>query len=81
MQLGPILNWGVKCSKNHILINQNTMESSIPGIFAIGDIAHYQQKLKLIVAGFAEAATAIHAARHYLFPTHEFHFQKELVLQ
>ena len=75
MQLGPILNWGLKFNKNHILINKNTMETSIPGIFAIGDIGYYDKKLKLIVSGFAEAATAIHAARYYLFPKHEFHFQ------
>ena len=75
MELGPIADWGLNLEKNHIGVKQATMETSVPGIFAIGDIATYEHKLKLILSGFAEGASAIHAARSYLFPDKEFHFE------
>ena len=75
MELGPIANWGLNLDRNHIGVTQATMETSVPGIFAIGDIANYDHKLKLILSGFAEGASAIHAARSYLFPDKEFHFE------
>ena len=75
MELGPIADWGLNLEKNHIGVKQATMETSVPGIFAIGDIATYEHKLKLILSGFAEGASAIHAARAYMFPDKEFHFE------
>ena len=45
------------------------------GIFGIGDIITYPGKLKLIVNGFAEAATAAHSVRAYLHPGEELHFE------
>lgn len=75
MNLGPILEWNLGIEKKHILVDQSTMKTSRPGIYAIGDIAHYPNKLKLILTGFAEAAQAAHHIRHHIFPNEIFHFE------
>lgn len=75
MSLGPIAEWGLGIERNHIAINTATAATSEPGIFAIGDIATYDHKLKLILTGFAEAAGAAHAARRHIKPNEEFHFE------
>ena len=45
------------------------------GIFAIGDIATYPGKLKLILSGFAEAAMAAHAIYPLVHPGEALHFE------
>ena len=75
MELGPITDWGLNLDRNNIAVTQATMASSEPGIFAIGDIATYAHKLKLILSGFSEAASAVHAARTHLYPDQDFRFQ------
>ncbi|WP_231889525.1 NAD(P)/FAD-dependent oxidoreductase [Tistrella mobilis] len=75
MNLGPILTWGLALDQNHITVEQATMSTSLPGIFAIGDIARYPHKLKLILSGFAEAASATHAAREICRPGEVMHFE------
>jgi thioredoxin reductase (NADPH) len=44
------------------------MQTSVPGIFAAGDINDYAGKVRLIAVGFGEAATAVNNAAHYLDP-------------
>ena len=44
------------------------METSIPGIYAAGDLVSYPGKLDLIATGYAEAAIAVDQAAHYLDP-------------
>ena len=75
MELGPIADWGLDLERNHIAVSQPTMQTDVTGIFAIGDIATYEHKLKLILSGFAEAASAVHAARAHLNPGRDFHFE------
>lgn len=75
MELGPILDWGLNINKSHITVEPSTMETSISGIYAIGDIVSYPNKLKLILNGFAEAATACHAARSLVYKGAEHHFE------
>ena len=75
MELGPIAEWGLNIDKKHIAVNQSTMETNIERIFAIGDIAHYEGKLKLILTGFSEAAFAVHSAYKYVFPDTPLHFE------
>lgn len=75
MELGPIANWGLNLSKNHIEVEASTMQTSQDGIYAIGDIATYKNKLKLILTGFAEAATACHDAYKIVYPNQVFHFE------
>lgn len=75
MDLGPIAGWGLSLERHHLTVDPARLETSVPGIFAIGDVATYPGKLKLILAGFAEAAMAAHAAYGRVFPGHALHFQ------
>ncbi|MEO1222782.1 MAG: NAD(P)/FAD-dependent oxidoreductase [Pseudomonadota bacterium] len=75
MTLGPIADWGLALDHDHIRIDQATSQTSLPGIFAIGDIATYPEKLKLILTGFAEAAQAAHAAYKLVRPGEVLHFE------
>jgi thioredoxin reductase (NADPH) len=74
MNLGPIAEWGLGLEKNHIAVDPTTMQTNIEGIFAIGDVATYGNKLKLILTGFAEAAQAAHSARQLVYPGEAWHF-------
>lgn len=65
--LGPIENWGLNISKGSIVVDSR-METSIPGIFAAGDIVTYPGKVKLIAVGFGEAPTAVNNAKVYIDP-------------
>ncbi|MFJ7745261.1 NAD(P)/FAD-dependent oxidoreductase [Peribacillus sp. NPDC097295] len=65
--LGPIKQWGLDIQKNSILVNSR-METNIPGIYAAGDIATYDGKVKLIASGFGEAPTAVNHAKQYIDP-------------
>ncbi len=75
MNLGPIGQWGLVLERNHIVVDPATAETSQPGIFAIGDIATYKNKLKLILTGFAEAAMAAHAIYPRVHPGEALHFE------
>jgi thioredoxin reductase (NADPH) len=68
-QLGPIANWGLALEKNAITVNPLDYSTSVEGVYAIGDIAEYPNKLKLILTGFHEAAVACHAIHQKLNPT------------
>lgn len=75
MELGPIINWNLELEKKHILVDNSTMQTSQQGIYAIGDIATYNNKLKLILTGFAEAASACHHLYKIIYPDQIFHFE------
>jgi thioredoxin reductase (NADPH) len=75
MNLGPIASWGLRLEQHHILVDPATSATSVPGIFAIGDIATYPNKLKLILSGFAEAAMAAHAIYPLVHPGQALHFE------
>jgi thioredoxin reductase (NADPH) len=75
MDLGPIAQWGLNLERNHIAVSPQNCATSASGIFAIGDIATYPGKLKLILCGFAEAAMAAHAAHPLLHPGEALHFE------
>ncbi|AIQ14279.1 NAD(P)/FAD-dependent oxidoreductase [Paenibacillus durus] len=65
--LGPISDWGLQIEGSSIVVDSR-METSIPGIFAAGDITTYPGKLKLIAVGFGEAPTAVNNAKIYIDP-------------
>ncbi len=75
MALGPIAEWGLNLERNHIAVDPATLETNQPGLFAIGDIATYPGKLKLILSGFAEAAMAAHAIFPLVHPGEALHFE------
>jgi thioredoxin reductase (NADPH) len=75
MDLGPIAAWGLEREMNHIRVDPATCETSAPGVFAIGDVASYAGKLKLILQGFSEAAMAAHAIHPLVYPDQALHFE------
>jgi thioredoxin reductase (NADPH) len=74
-QLGPLAEWGLAFDDNRIAVDPASCATSRAGIFAIGDIATYAGKLKLILSGFAEAATAAHAIHPLVHPGEALHFE------
>ena len=75
MKLGPVADWGLKMEEELIPADTGTFETSVPGLFAIGDINTYSGKLKLILSGFHEAALMAQKAHRYVYP------EKKLVFQ
>lgn len=67
-KLGPIDNWNLQIDKNAIEVSTEDYSTSVPGIYAIGDINTYKNKLKLILCGFHEAAMMSHSAYKYMNP-------------
>jgi thioredoxin reductase (NADPH) len=75
MDLGPIAGWGLALERHHVQVTAATCETSVPGIFAVGDVATYPGKLKLILQGFSEAAMAAHAIHPIVRPGEALHFE------
>lgn len=73
--LGPVAGWGLETDAHHILVDPTTAGTNLPGVFAVGDIAYYPNKRKLILTGFSEAAFAAHAAFAHVFQDRELHFE------
>ncbi len=66
--LGPIADWQLDIEKKQIQVDTEKFQTSIEGVFAIGDINTYPGKKKLILSGFHEAALAAFAVQKYLHP-------------
>jgi len=75
MDLGPIAAWGLDREMHHVKVDPATCRTSLPGVFAIGDVATYLGKLKLILQGFSEAAMAAHAIFGVVRPDQALHFE------
>ncbi len=67
-KLGPVAEWGLELERKALKVDTEKFQSSVPGIFAIGDINTYPGKKKLILSGFHEAALAAFGIQHHLFP-------------
>ena len=67
-KLGPIANWGLEIEKNAIKVDTFDYQTSVPGVFAIGDINTYPGKLKLILCGFHEATLMCQSAFKIINP-------------
>lgn len=65
--IGPMANWGLELDKRHIKVD-TTMATSLPKVFAAGDIAVYPGKVALISVGFGEAALAVNNAAPIIDP-------------
>lgn len=66
--LGPLKSWNIKIEGRNVVVDTR-METSIPGVFAAGDITEYEGKVRLISVGFGEAATAVNNSMVYIDPT------------
>jgi thioredoxin reductase (NADPH) len=67
MRLGPLEQWGLELRHRCVVVD-NCQRTSIPGVFAAGDIATHDGKVKLISVGFGEVACAVNHAATYLRP-------------
>ena len=66
--LGPIADWGLEIEKNAIKVDTTDYSTNIPGIYAIGDVNIYTNKLKLILCGFHEGTLAVQSAFARIHP-------------
>ena len=73
--LGPLADWGLGIDQHRVAIDPSTCQTNLPGVFAIGDVAQYPGKLKLILQGFSEAAMAAHALFSVVHPNQTVHFE------
>lgn len=73
--LGPILEFGLNYKSSHIEVSYPYFMTNIPGIYAVGDVATYEGKLKLILTSFAESASAMHHAYNKVFDGKALHFE------
>ncbi len=74
-KLGPIADWGLGIERKQITVDTEKFQTTVPGIFAVGDINTYPGKKKLILSGFHEAALAAFGAAPFVFP------EKRILLQ
>jgi len=74
-KLGPIAEWGLEIDRKQIVVDTEKFQTSVPGIFAVGDINTYPGKKKLILSGFHEAALAAFGAAPLIFPEKKIHLQ------
>jgi len=74
-KLGPITAWGLGIDRKQLTVDTERFETTIPGIFAIGDINIYPGKKKLILSGFHEAALAAFGCVQYIYPDKKVHLQ------
>ena len=74
-KLGRIADWGLGIDRKQLVVDTEKFETTVPGIFAVGDINIYPGKKKLILSGFHEAALAAFGAAPYVFP------EKRILLQ
>ena len=72
---GLTMKLGLNLDENLIPVDTEKFETSVPGIFAIGDINHYPGKLKLILSGFHEGALAAQKVHRYVYPEKKLLFQ------
>jgi len=66
--LGPIASWGLEIEKNAIKVDSLDYSTNIPGIYAVGDVNTYTNKLKLILCGFHEGTLAVQSAFARIHP-------------
>jgi len=74
-KLGPIAEWGLEIERKQLVVDTEKFSTSVPGIFAVGDINTYPGKKKLILSGFHECALAAFGAMPFIFPDKKVHLQ------
>jgi thioredoxin reductase (NADPH) len=74
-KLGPIADWGLDINRKTINVDTEKFQTSVPGIYAVGDINYYPGKKKLILCGFHEAALAAFAIKQQIEPDKKVHVQ------
>lgn len=63
----PFAAWGLDIRDRKVLVD-SAMQTSIAGVFAVGDVSTYPGKIALMATGFGEAATAVNNAAVLIDP-------------
>lgn len=66
--LGSMRDWGLELHDNRHVVVDTRMRTNLPAVYAAGDIAQYDGKVRLISVGFGEVATAVNNAAVALDP-------------
>jgi thioredoxin reductase len=56
--LGPLRDWGLRLRARSVEVDRG-MRTNLPRVYAAGDLADYDGKVKLMSVGFGEVATAM----------------------
>jgi thioredoxin reductase (NADPH) len=56
--LGPLRDWGLRLRGRSVDVDRS-MRTNLPRVYAAGDLADYDGKVKLMSVGFGEVATAM----------------------
>jgi ferredoxin/flavodoxin---NADP+ reductase len=56
--LTALSSWGIEMDRRHIAVDRS-MRTTLPRVFAAGDITDFEGKVRLISVGFGEAALAV----------------------
>jgi thioredoxin reductase (NADPH) len=67
-KLGPFADWGVALERRQVQVETARFQTSVPGLFAIGDVVHYPGKQRLILSAFHEATLAAAGVAGHLVP-------------
>ncbi len=67
--LGPLLEWGMEIRQRRHIVVDTTLATTVPGVYAAGDICDYPGKVRLIATGFGEVATAVNNAAAFVNPS------------
>ncbi|WP_439657647.1 NAD(P)/FAD-dependent oxidoreductase [Lentzea sp. HUAS TT2] len=65
--LGPLAGWGMRLRGRSILVDSR-MRTSLEHVYAAGDVAEHEGKVRLMSVGFGEVATAVNNAAVVLDP-------------
>lgn len=74
-KLGPVAQWGLALERKQLAVNTESYATSVPGIFAVGDVNTYPGKKKLIVCGFHECVLAAYGAMPFIVPGKTVHLE------
>lgn len=66
--VGTLKEWGLELKRHRIVVNSK-QETSVPGIYAVGDCCFYDGKVDLIATGLGEAPTAVNNAMNFINPS------------
>jgi len=66
--IGPIKEWGLDLHGSRDIVVNERMETNLPGVYAAGDIAAHDGKLKLIATGVGEICVAVNYAKTRIDP-------------
>ena len=67
-KLGPLADWGLVLERRQVQVETAKFQTSVPGLFAIGDVVHYPGKQRLILSAFHEATLAAAGVAGHLSP-------------